>query len=146
MPVIDLNVDFSDVQDEDVFQPLPPGTYSFRVQAIEQATSKAGRPMLKWTYAIVHEGKEHKLSYYTVLPWMVDGKIETGGVGMLVSATKAVGIPWTGQQLVTEDYLGAEGTMEVVQKPKQVKDPETGKYVDDPDSDLKVNDIKKFVY
>jgi len=146
MPVIELNVDFSDVQDEDVFQPLPPGTYSFTVQSVEEATSQKGRPMLKWTYAIVHEGKEYKLSYYTVLPWLVDGKIETGGVGMLVAATKAVGIPWTGQQLVTEDYLGAEGTMEVTQKPKQVKDPESGKYVDDPDSDQKVNDIKRFVY
>ena len=145
MPVIDLNVDFTDVQDEDVFTPLPPGTYSFTVQSVEATTSKKGRPMLKWTYAIVHEAKEYKLSYYTVLPWMVDGQVDTGGVGMLVSATKAVGIPWTGQQLVTEDYLGAEGTMEVIQKNKQVPGPD-GKYIDDPESDTKVNDIKRFVY
>jgi len=144
-PVIDLNVDYSDVQDEDVFTPLPPGTYSFRVQSVEALTSKKGRPMLKWTYAIVHEAKEYKLSYYTVLPWMVDGKVDTGGVGMLVSATKAVGLPWTGQQLVTEDYLSAEGTMEVVQKNRQKAGPD-GKYIDDPDSDEKVNDIKRFVY
>jgi len=145
MPVIDLNVDFEDVQDEDAFKPLPEGTYDFTVQSVEQATSKKGRPMLKWTYSIVHDKKEHKLSYYTVLPWMVDGQVDTGGVGMLVGATKAVGIPWTGQQLVTEDYLGAKGSMIVSQKPKQVKGPD-GTYVDDPDSDTMVNDIKGFVY
>jgi len=146
MPTIDLAVDFDDVKDEDVFKPLPPGTYEFTVQSVESTTSKKGRPMLKWTYAIVHEKKEHKLSYYTVLPWMVDGQVDTSGVGMLVSATKATGIPWTGQSLITEDYLGATGSMEVVQKPRQVLDPESDKYIDDPDSEIPVNDIKKFIY
>jgi len=145
MPTIDLNVDYSDVQDEDVFKPLPPGTYQFTVQSIEQTTSKEGRPMLKWIYAIVHDGKNNKLSYYTVLPWLVNGQVDTGGVGMLVAATKAVGNPWTGQTLDTEDYLGLEGQMEITQKPKQIPGP-AGKYIDDPDSDVMVNDIKRFVY
>jgi len=144
MPVIDLGVDYSSVEDMDKFDPMPNGTYEFSVASIEEKTSQKGRPMLKWTFRIPFDGSERKLSYFTVLPWQKDGEWDLSGMGMLVSVTKALGRPWTGQSLSTEDFLGLGGQMEVVQKPKQIKGPD-GVYTDDPDGDV-VNDIKKFVY
>ena len=144
MPVIDLGVDYSDVQDMDVFEPLPNGTYDFIVKSVEEKTAASGRPMLKWVFAVNHEGKDYQLFYNTVLPWYHDGELDMGGVAMLVGTTKALGKPWTGQQLNTEDYIGAAGAAEVYQKPKQVKQAD-GSYADDP-SGQAVNDIRKFVY
>ena len=144
MPVIDLGVDFTDVKDMDVFEPLPNGTYDFIVASVEPKKSAAGRPMIKWTFKVNHEGKEYKLFYNTVLPYFHDNEWDMGGVGMLVSTTKALGKPWTGQTLETEDYIGLSGACEVMQKPKQVKQPD-GSYADDPNGAV-VNDINKFVY
>ena len=146
MPEIDLGVNYDDVQDEDKFEAAPGGVYSFIVASIEPKTSAKGRPMLKWTLDFQHEGKTRKLFNNTVLPWLnpETGELDAGGVGMLVAQCKAVGLPWTGQKFVTEGYIGRGGSVEVVQKIRQVKDV-TGNYVDDPDGQL-VNEVKKFVY
>ena len=153
MPTINLGVDYATVEHEDVIKPMPGGTYPFTVADVEEAISKAsGRPMLKWSFRVPYENGERRMTSYSVLPWEKDGEMDMSGVGMLVSITKALGLPWTGQELVTEDYLGRGGTMEVKQKHPQVKDEELGsatygKYVNDPDPDATpVNDIKKFVY
>lgn len=143
-PMIDLGVDFADVKDLDTFDPLPNGTYDFIVKSVEPKTAASGRPMLKWVFSVTHEGKPYQLFYHTVLPWYHDGEMDMNGVGMLVSTTKALGRPWTGQQLVTEEYLGLAGACEVVQKTKQTKQLD-GSYADDPNGGV-VNDIKRFVY
>ena len=143
-PMIDLGVDYSDVQNEDIFTPLPNGTYDFITSSVEAKNSMAGRPMIKWTFTVNHEGKEYKLFYNTVLPWEKDGEWDVGGVGMLVSVCKALGQPWTGKGLNTEDYVGVGGSCEVIQKPKQIKGSD-GVYADDPSGQV-VNDIAKFVY
>jgi len=144
MPTINLGVDFSDVKDSDVFEPLPNATYDFTVYSVEEKTAASSRPMLKWVLTIIHEGKERKLFYNTVLPWMKDGEWDLSGMGMLVGLTKALGKPWTGTQLSTEDYLGLAGRADVHQKPKQIKQSD-GSYADDPSGGA-VNDIRKFVY
>jgi hypothetical protein len=146
MPEIDLGVDYTDVQDEDKFEAAPPGTYQFTVKGVEPKTASTGRPMLKWTLGFNHEGKEYKLFNNTVLPWNnpATGELDVGGVGMLVAQCKAVGLPWTGNKFKTEDYIGRGGTVEVVQKIRQVREA-SGSYVDDPNGDV-VNDVGKFVY
>ena len=144
MPTIDLGVDYTDVKDEDTFSPLPNGTFEFTVLAVEPKQSQKGRPMIKWTFLVNYEAKDYRLFYHTVLPWEVNGQWEVGGVGMLVSVCKALGMPWTGKSINTEDYLGNSGTFEVIQKPKQSKQPD-GSYADDPNGGV-VNDIGKFVY
>lgn len=144
MPVIDLGVNFEDVKNLDSFDPLPNGDYQFVVSSIESKNSAAGRPMLKWTFNINHNGQDRKLFYNTVLPWQHDGELDTGGLGMLVQVTKALGKPWTGQALSTEDYIGLAGMCQVYQKPKQIRQPD-GTYADDTDGNV-VNDIKKFIY
>ena len=70
--------------------------------------------------------------------------MDLGGVGMLVGITKALGKPWTGQALDTDDYLSKTGTCVVVQKPKQIQQMD-GTYANDPGGAV-VNDIKNFVY
>jgi len=144
MPTIELGVDFSDVQNEDTFEPLPNGTYDFITTSAEPKNSAAGRPMIKWVFTVNHEGKDYKFFYNTVLPWEVDGEWVVSGVGMLVSVCKALGVPWQGKSLNLEDYLGLGGVCQVVQKPKQVKGPD-GVYADNTIGEV-VNDISKFNY
>lgn len=154
MPTIDLGVNYEDVKDEDQFAPMPNGTYEFTVAEVDVQASKSstppGRPMLKWTLKFPFENSERQLSTYTVLPWVVDEDQIVSGVGQLVAITKAIGQPWVGQKIVTEDYLGKKGKAVIKQKQSQMKDddgnsPTFGTYIDDPDGGL-VNDIKKFVY
>jgi hypothetical protein len=154
MPTIDLGVSFDDIKDEDQFTPMPNGTYEFTVADVESTNSKGskppGRPMLKWTLKFPFEGSERSMFIYTVLPWVVDGEQVLSGVSQLVAITKAIGQPWVGKAITTEDYLGKKGKAVVKQKQAQMKDddgnsPTFGTYIDDPDGGL-VNDIKKFVY
>jgi len=144
MVEIDLRIDFSDVENEDSFEPIPVGTYDFIVKSAESVIAKSGRPMIKWQLGIAHDGAERTIFYNSVLPHVVDGQMITSGVGMLVSVCKAVGQPWTGSSLNTEDYIGRAGRAEIIQKPKQVQNNE-GDWVDDT-SVPPVNDVKKFVY
>ena len=146
MPEIDLGVNYEDVKDEDKFEAAPGGVYQFIVASIEPKTSGKGRPMLKWTLEFQYEGKTRKLFNNTVLPWInpESGELDAGGVGMLVAQCKGVGLPWTGQKFMTEEYIGRGGSAEVVQKPRQIK-AGTGNYVDDPNGEV-VNDVKKFIY
>uniref|UniRef100_A0A6M3LCV9 DUF669 domain-containing protein n=1 Tax=viral metagenome TaxID=1070528 RepID=A0A6M3LCV9_9ZZZZ len=146
MPVIDLGVNFEDVKDQDVFEPMPVGTYDFTVASVESKSSATGRPMLKWTLDVSHDGKARKLFNNTVLPWNnpQTGQLDIGGVGMLVAQCKAVGLPWSGGALSTEDYVGRGGQVKVSQKTKQVKSAD-GTYVDDPNGQI-VNDIQGFEY
>jgi hypothetical protein len=147
MPVVDLGVDYTDVQNEDKFEPLPGGTYDFTIAAVESKQSAKGRPMIKWKLAVNHDGQRRVLFYNTVLPWdnPETGELDAGGVGMLVGLCKAVGKPWTGSSIDTDSYVGLGGTAEVVQKPGRSQDPATGEWVEDPNADPQ-NDVKKFVY
>ncbi len=151
MPTIDLGVDYTDVQEEDKFPVLPTGTYPFTVEKVEQTQSKnsnpPGRPMFKWELSVTHEKRAHKLTHYTVLPWRPypDDEIISSGVGMLVAITKAVGIPWTGQEFVTEDYIKAAGSVRVKEVPKRIR-LDDGTYGNDPNSEDTQNEIDKFIY
>ena len=147
MPTIDIGVDFSDVQDMDKFPVIPNGTYPVTARNIDAKPSSKGRPMLTWWFDAIDEatGDKASIPYNTVLPWEKDGEIDVSGCGMLVQVCKALGLPWTGKKLNTEDYIGRSGMAEIIQQRKQTKDPDTGAYVDDPSGD-KVNAIKKFIY
>jgi len=148
MPTIDLGVDYEDVKDQDKFPLLDNGTYEFRVKRIQEVKASNGRPMLKWSHAIINPttGHDHTIFNNTVLPWVPpnETELDTGGVGMLVQQCKAVGLPWTGGKLNTDDYIGRVGQLEIKQKTRQVKGP-AGTYVDDPNGE-QVNEIARFVY
>ena len=153
MPVVDLGVDFDDVKDQDIIEPMPVGTYEFQVESVEETTaSESGRPMLKWVHNIINhpEYNGRKLFNNTVLPW-VDPKTGERDINVfgLVAQCKTLGVPWQGRALNTEEYVGLVGKCEVKQVPKRVKelDPESGKvkWVDDTTVPA-MNEIKKFIY
>lgn len=142
-PVFNLGVDFSDVQDTDKFEPMPVATYSFQILDAISGETGDGRPIIKWTIGIIEseEYNNRQLFYNTPLPWEKNGQQDISGVGFLVNITKGVGKPWDGKQLVTEDYIGSTGQVEVKQKLKREQNAE-GKWVN---TDEVVNEVKKFV-
>ncbi|MFA5132904.1 MAG: DUF669 domain-containing protein [Candidatus Paceibacterota bacterium] len=146
MPTINLGVDYEDVKSLDEWIVVPGGTYSFVVRGIDEKKSKTGRPMLNWRIEVTDPVSQRPVSvfYNTVLPWMDNGELSVKGCGMLVSIAKAVGLPWTGKDLNTEDYIGRAGSV-VLKVSKAQKDDGTGKYVDDPDGKVR-NEVEKFVY
>lgn len=150
MPEIDLGVDFSDVKDEDKYPVVPNGTYPFIVKGVESVRSQnTNRPMLKWKLEITDPQTQRPLviTHNTVLPWTPPGGTElvTSGVGMLVQICKAIGKPWTGKTIQTEEYLGQTGRVMIVQAVRNIKDPATGQYIPDPDGDVR-NEVSGFDY
>ena len=151
MPIVDLGVDYTDVQDMDKFLVVPTGTYQFTIKSVQHTktgpnSKNPGRPMLKWTIEVADpDGSGNANVFYnTPLPYMTNEGVNVDGTGLLVSVCKAVGMPWTGGQLNTDLYIGRSGQVEIKQKPRQIKGPD-GTYIDDPDGE-KQNEVKKFVY
>ena len=146
MPTINLGVNYDDVKDMDEFLVVPGGTYQYTVKSITEKTSQAGRPMLNWQLEVIDPVTTRPVTVFhtTVLPWMENGEMNVKGCGMLVAATKAVGLPWTGQSLNTEDYIGRSGSVALKVTKMQKKNAE-GKYEDDPDGKER-NEVEKFIY
>lgn len=146
MPTINLGVNYDDVKALDEWVVVPGGTYQFTVRSIDEKKSKGGRPMLNWRIEVIDPMSTRPVSIFhnTVLPWMENGEMNVKGCGMLVSIAKAVGLPWTGQSLDTESYVGRSGTV-VIKVSRAQKDNGHGVYVDDPDGKER-NEVEKFVY
>jgi hypothetical protein len=102
--------------------------------------------MLNWQLEVIDPVTTRPVTIFhiTVLPWMENGEMNVKGCGMLVAATKAVGLPWTGQSLNTEDYIGRSGSVALKVTKMQKKNAE-GKYEDDPDGKER-NEVEKFIY
>lgn len=146
MPTINLGVDYDDIKALDEWIVVPGGTYQFTVRDISEKKTKAGRPMLVWRLEIMDPATQRPVSifYNTVLPWMENGEMNVKGCGMLVSASKATGLPWTGQTLDTEAYVGRMGSA-VIKVSRAQKDNGLGVYVDDPEGRER-NEVEKFIY
>lgn len=146
MPTVNLGVNYDDVKELDEWVVVPGGTYQFTVASIEEKKSQTGRPMLNWRLEVIDPASTRAVSifYNTVLPWMENGEMNVKGCGMLVAVAKAVGLPWTGQSLDTENYIGRAGSVKLKVSRMQKKDA-TGKYVDDPEGRER-NEVDKFVY
>jgi len=147
MPVINLAVNYDDIKDLDEFVVVPGGTYQFTVKNVTEKNSQAGRPMLNWQLEVIDPATARPVTVFhtTVLPWMHNGEMDVKGCGMLVSVAKAVGMPWTGQSLATEDYIGRSGSVMLKVTKIQRKDPATNAYVDDPEGKER-NEVEKFIY
>ena len=148
MPEIDLNVDFEDVKHADEFPVVPNGTYTFIVKNVDATDAKSsGRPMLKWTIAVPapETGRDCNVFCNTVLPYKVNDELIVSGIFQLVSICKAVGMPWTGGKLITENYIGRSGRVIIKQVPAQSINPLTGEYEADLTKPPR-NDVEKFLY
>ena len=119
MPIIDMAVDFDDIKDLDAYPVLPTATYDVQVVSIEsdvtgENSKTPGRPKLVWSFRVINnpDHPNHRLSNHnTVLPFRDESKppgeeLVTSGCGFLVSLCKALGKPWTGRQITTEEYIG----------------------------------------
>lgn len=107
-PIIELGVNFTTAQEASnaLMLPAPTGVYQLQVNGIELGQTKKGKQRLMWIMQIVNStdsslnGK--KVSYFTNIPSAVD----VSGVGFLVQITNALGKPWSGSVINTDDYLG----------------------------------------
>lgn len=115
---IEIGLDFMAAEQEvtESRKPAEIGDYTLQVIEIRASasgpTSKVpGRPMLGWELAIIghptYNGK--RVFYNTMLPYADPNngnKLNTSGISFLVDITKALGQPWQGGKLRTEEYIG----------------------------------------
>jgi hypothetical protein len=121
MAKINLGMDFNQAEGavSEERKGVPTGTYRarcFKVEVTETGpnSKKPGRPMLVFNMELVasgeFDGKEFK--YWAVLPW---GDVQTG-LGNLIDATTALGKPWEGNEIDTDDYLMKEAEINLEEK------------------------------
>ncbi len=109
MPVIEIGVDFNkaQIESEKVMLPAPAGVYALQVLNIESGVTQKGKGRLMWIMQVVNStdptfnGK--KVNYFTNIPTAT----ELSGIGFLVQVTKALGKPWGGTSINTDDYIGS---------------------------------------
>ena len=115
---IDLGIDFETAEKEvaESRKPVAIGDYSIQVTDIKpgvggESSKNPGRPLLNWELSIIghpdYTGK--KLFYNTSLPWADPSngnRLLTSGLNFLTDLTKALGHPWAGRAIQTEQYIG----------------------------------------
>lgn len=145
MPLFDLGVVFTEVEDEDKFEAMPNATYDFQIVSAEPKETGEGRPTINWTLGIINNPEYigRKVFYNTPMPWMKDGQKDISGIGFLVALVKAVRHPWDGSNFPSEEYIGLTGQTELKQKPKQEQNA-AGKWVNIDPPEM-INQVKKFV-
>lgn len=101
MAIIDLDYNLEEVSSS--FEPVPAGNYEARIDSVELVTSQTNKPMLKVAWEITDgEFVGRKLFDNVVLtvPWKVKQYAEVAGIE-------------SGAELDTDDFVGAEGIVEV---------------------------------
>ena len=106
MVEIALGMDFSKAEEksEEEKRVLPSGTYDLNCTGCKPGVySKTKRPFIEFQFEVINdqEWNGKKLRHTCPLPW--EGN--NSGIGFLVDTTKALGNPWTGDSLNTEDFV-----------------------------------------
>ena len=106
MPIIEVGETFSkgeEVSEKQRFK-LPEEPFDLMCTVCQATTSSKGNPQVEFTLGTQgHTNPDFngkKLMYWAPLPH--DGN--NRGIGFLVDITKALGKPWDGSSLNTEDY------------------------------------------
>lgn len=104
MPLIDLNVDYSQAQKDSAVIPLPVGNYEVQIDGFDMKSTATGRPMIAWTLSVINNPlhNNRKLFYNCPLPYGA----ETSGIGFLVALCEAVNKPWSGGGIDPAEYIG----------------------------------------
>ena len=122
MAKIELGMDFNTADNavKEERKSVPTGTYRSRCFKCELTqtgpkSKSPGRPMLVFHMELVNagefDGKEFR--YWAVLP---HGDVQTG-LGNLIAATTALGKPWEGSSIDTDDYLMKEAEINLMEEP-----------------------------
>lgn len=107
MPLLDLGVSYNEAKVEGDKQKLRLTIGQYKLMCKEVALKKSSKdtPQAEWSFDVVDNvnpdfnGKQ--LKTWTPLP--VNGNLK--GIGFLVDVTAALGKPWTGDKLNTDDYI-----------------------------------------
>lgn len=113
MPEIEIGIDFDTA--EKMSGPMPDGDYD--VQCIDASLGETGpnsknpgTPKIDWQFEVINNSNPdyngRRLFSTTV--------ISQSGSGSLVALTKALGKPWKGTKISTDDYLGCSCKAKVV--------------------------------
>jgi len=122
MPIVDLKTSFDDAKEESdkLMQPLPAGPYEVLCNACTLEQYKSGRPCVKFEFSVVGNANPvlngKKIFHSCPLPH--NGT--NSGLGFLVDVTKALGSPWAGSSINTDDYPGRTATANIIQEPDKV--------------------------
>ncbi len=99
-----LSHDEGEAQAKEAMKVLPPGTYELVCTGCKPgvyATSK--RPHLEFEFEVVNDSEYSGKKLRHTCPLPENGN--NSGIGFLTEVTRALGNPWTGASIMTEDYL-----------------------------------------
>ena len=105
MPTVELGSDFSVAEEESkkAREKLPADAYDLMCTACEVVESKKGTPQLRFSFEVQNNANPDfngkKISHWCPLPH--EGQAY---LGFLVDVINALGKPWQGASLDTEDY------------------------------------------
>ena len=116
MPTVKIGTAFAEGEEISEKQrlKLPDDAYVIMCTECVSTTSSKGNPQLQFTFETQnnpnpdYNGK--KLMYWAPLPHDGNNK----GIGFLVDVTRALGKPWEGDSLNTEDYPTRTCTVNVI--------------------------------
>ena len=122
MGEIDLRITQEEAEKISGFPLIEPGIYDFRVAEVDSEARNKDNTRDMWVYrlelfnSLNSEFNGLKLKYYCPLPFeTVDGKLDTGGIGLLQNLCKGTNVIWEGTKLDPTSILGREGKLEIVQ-------------------------------
>lgn len=113
MTLINLDYNLEDVKDS--FEPLPESQYFARLTSCDLVNSSTGKPMLKVEWTIIdgeYEGRKVFDNVVLTVDWKVKQYCEMAGIT-------------SGSQLDTNDFIGIEALINVIQEEYVASDGES---------------------
>lgn len=114
MPELDIGCDFDAA--EKLSGAIPEGDYKVQVSEVKLGETGAnskipGTPKIDWEFTVIEHQEFAGRKLFMTTPVSPDGK----GLNYLVALTKALGKPWSGKSLNTENYVGLSCRARVIQ-------------------------------
>ena len=106
MVEINLGIEHGEAEEEakEAMKTLPPGTYDLSCIGCKPGEySKTKRPMLEFEFEVVNSSEWNGKKLRHTCPLPENGN--NSGIGFLTEVTRALGNPWTGASINTEDYI-----------------------------------------
>ncbi len=140
----EMGISYNQAEEENTFTILPEAVHEVMVKDIKLTHASSGRPMLEWLFEVINnpEFKSRKIYERTVLPWHDGTEFITSGLFRITNLTAALGMPWEGEKLYTEDYMGKTCAIKVIHKPYAGKNLE---YYDENGIGNPMPEIKSFI-
>ncbi len=105
--MVEINLGLSheeaNAESQEAMKTLPPGAYDLSCTGCKPDQYGSGRPCIQFEFEVVNHAEFNgkKLRHSCPLPYQGSNS----GIGFLVDVTTAMGVPWTGASINTEDYV-----------------------------------------